>query len=408
MIFFKYIADPIDRPNYQDYNTDLDGWRQGYSYGGEVLNGIEDATWIERYAEPGEFKFIAPAGSGLRENLPINTYISHTNTYEVMRVENHEIQQDEDGNSTIIISGRSMETLMEWRNVGGNQLQPYPIVDPINQASPIDGYPSWVQANILFWETMHTPQIDGGNYIHGIDSSFSVTEWDTLVSHPEHPREVKIDSLYNAIRDLLRIDDIGIKVVRPCPGRAVFPSYFDHGDTYFVFHDGVYRADTVIFSDSAGDLSTAEYFWSDKNYKNYIQVFCKWITFMVGEYDEYTHFQASRRFGFLEAFDIGEEFTEADPPELGDYAAMYDEAEARALVELAKYRPVSIVRAEITPNNTHFKFRTDYNIGDIVTIEGAHATSSRARVLEYVEIENSEGHIEYPTLALLRTPIPNP
>ena len=57
---------------------------------GQVINGYTSATWTERYSELGEFEIQTQLSSGLREFLPIGTLISHSNTLDVMIVENHE------------------------------------------------------------------------------------------------------------------------------------------------------------------------------------------------------------------------------------------------------------------------------------------------------------------------------
>jgi hypothetical protein len=85
---------------------------------GEIINGIHDSLWVERYRDPGEFKIAGPLSSGLREALPIGSLISHTDTSEVMMVENHEINDEEDEDTKISITGRSFDAYLEERVVG--------------------------------------------------------------------------------------------------------------------------------------------------------------------------------------------------------------------------------------------------------------------------------------------------
>jgi hypothetical protein len=66
---------------------------------------------------------------------------------------------------------------------------------------------------------------------------------------------------------------------------------------------------------------------------------------------------------------------------------------------LASQNEVSISKVEISKNTTRYKYRTNYNVGDLVSVEGNYNTSAIMRVVEYVEIEDETGENSYPTLA---------
>ena len=61
---------------------------------GIFVEGITSKMWIEKYRDAGEFTFTAPIDSGVKEMLPLDTYVSHMNTGEIMIVENHEINEN--------------------------------------------------------------------------------------------------------------------------------------------------------------------------------------------------------------------------------------------------------------------------------------------------------------------------
>jgi len=56
---------------------------------GVFVNGLLSKMWVERYRQAGEFRFTAKASSGVREQLPLGAFISHTDTHEIMVVDNH-------------------------------------------------------------------------------------------------------------------------------------------------------------------------------------------------------------------------------------------------------------------------------------------------------------------------------
>ncbi len=61
---------------------------------GELVNGLKTIMWIERYRDISDFEFTANAETMIHTLLPIGTMISHTESTEVMVVENHEIKEE--------------------------------------------------------------------------------------------------------------------------------------------------------------------------------------------------------------------------------------------------------------------------------------------------------------------------
>ena len=86
---------------------------------GEIVNGIHKKMWVERFQEPGEFKFtLRPEYS--RDILPIGSLITHTDTLELMMVEDHSISEEKGKPPEIVVTGRSLLGFLEFRNVGDN------------------------------------------------------------------------------------------------------------------------------------------------------------------------------------------------------------------------------------------------------------------------------------------------
>jgi hypothetical protein len=60
---------------------------------------------------------------------------------------------------------------------------------------------------------------------------------------------------------------------------------------------------------------------------------------------------------------------------------------------------VSITQADVS-ENTDLRYRRDYNIGDLVTVDGDFGSSAVMRVVEYAEVEDENGTSGHPTLAI--------
>ena len=90
---------------------------------GRMIQKVKSIMWTERYRDTGEFEIVGQLSSGLREFLPIGTLLSHADTLEVMFVDNHEIDEDENEDPIIKITGRSLEAYLENRIVGTNLIR---------------------------------------------------------------------------------------------------------------------------------------------------------------------------------------------------------------------------------------------------------------------------------------------
>jgi hypothetical protein len=60
---------------------------------------------------------------------------------------------------------------------------------------------------------------------------------------------------------------------------------------------------------------------------------------------------------------------------------------------------ITITRADAS-DITRYEYRKDYNVGDLVSLDGNFGQIAVMRVMEYVEIEDENGESGHPTLAL--------
>lgn len=357
---------------------------------GEMINGIKTTTWVERYRDPGEFTITGDVSSGLRTTVPINSLISHLDTKEVMIVENHEIDEDVDeGEPQITITGRSLDSWLEQRcynnNVPGGVTPPATLGD-LHWASDSPRDQAVGILNFLFHIPITTPPPSWPislnlNYITAVAAEEHVHA--NAIAARTFPR----GELHKIIIDLIAIDDYGIRTIRPNPGDP------DPERTYFVIHNGFDRSNSVIFSHAAGDLNKAKYLWSNKSYKN--------AAYVVSTYNEDVLITGSfsslnARVLYVDGKDLDSQIS---PPPTG-----VPQQDVRALMltraqdAITAAKETSIISADIS-TNTKYKFRTDYDVGDIVTVQGNYDVTSIMRVTEHVEFQDENGESGYPTLS---------
>lgn len=351
---------------------------------GEIINGLTSKMWIERYLKNGEFTLVAPLGTGLKEFLPVGTFISHINTTEVMIVENHEIKDDQGSEAVLTITGRGLETFFENRVVNTNRS--FPVAPGLIEYSLSADY-TWNQVvKLLSDHLLIFNLVDDNNAFDYANIETSVTGTGASVA-----RTIPRGDLYTAMLNLLKIDNLGIKVIRPGPWSPLGAS---SPNIDIVIHKGVDRTSSVIFSYDRGEVISSDYLQTIKTLKNAALVTGKWVE--VAVIPAATGY--NRRWMFINASDIDQAQTVApgDPTLTAIRNSMIqrgnDALMAQTLLELSK--------AELTKEATKAVYRVDYDVGDLITIVGDYSTTTTRRVTEYVEIEDASGERSYPTLEI--------
>lgn len=352
---------------------------------GDIVNGIKTKMWVERYREAGEFKFVGNISSGIREKLPIGTFVSHTDSFELMLVENHEINDDKGKETEVVITGRGYETYLENRIVGSNQT--FPFVSETLDYQLGTEY-SWTQAVIMIQtHTIATYLNDDDNaipYLQVLAETITGT-------YEQVPRLVKRGSLYSRLMELLSIDNLGIKVIRP---GIWSPLGATSEDTAFLIHKGVDRSATVVVSYDTGEIESADYLWSNKRLKNAAVVSGRWVEVFVTTSG--TGFD--RRVMYLEASDVDNSFSV--PPTGDDLTVTIAVLQQIGLDALKAQNDVILTKAEVSKESLKAVYRKDFAVGDVITVNGDYNETSKMRISEYVEIEDETGQTGYPTLSI--------
>lgn len=348
---------------------------------GELINGLTSKMWVERYSEFGEFELISPLSKGVREFLPLGTWISHVDTYEVMIVENHEIEDDGESDPILKTTGRSLVSFLEERYIGADWARFSPSV---YSGGGVGADSLQVQIANLINSCINTGSAGSeGDDLPGIDAVYQADVGTSVT------RDYKRGQLWKQVKDLLPIDDLGIRSIR----RNGFSIIGDDTITQIQVYAGADRSDTVIFSWRAGDLDQAQYLFTIKNLKNAAYVTGKWIGVVVDGPEE----GFDRRFMEVDASDIDEQFS-AEPAG-GDLTSVIAKMTARGEEALRSQSTIVLAQADI-PNIRQYRYRDDFILGDIIRLSGNFGEIANMRITEYTEIEDENGESSHPTLTL--------
>jgi hypothetical protein len=357
-----------------------------YYGSGAMINGIKSVTWIERYRKGGEFTIIGEATVNLQRDLAIHTLISHTETLEVMIVENHEIDDSVEGDVMLKVTGRSVDewvmenrTIMKgpiyygYKNVITGEAYTYDLNLVSNDAwdHVIRILRDFVKNSILNADE-NIPNFNAYAIVPGDDPNATV-------------RSIPTGPLYPRVLEILSTFDGGIKVQRPNDL---------HRSLDFIVHNGNDLSDTVQFNWLSHDIGKARYFWSDKADRKRAYVQSEYY----GGYIQVLPFSGwDMRTTHVDMSDLTEYYTGIDPVKQQWYA---DILVARGLQALIAAEAVSLMDAAISPLS-QYNYRLNYNMGDIVFVRGNYGMEAKMRVVEYCETSDETGESGYPTLAFL-------
>ena len=349
---------------------------------GQIINNLSSKTWIERYAEAGEFTLIANVESNIRSVLPIGTFISHVNSTEIMIVEDHQISEERGSPADIVVTGRGLETIFSQRVVGSNKSFPTStgVTDYVIPSNEF-----WDQAVYLLNHHLYPVYLtDDNDAIPYLEIMTTVPAGATAAA-----RSVKHGDLYSKLQEILADGSLGIQIIRP----GSFSISADPDNVCVVIHKGVDRRNQVAFSHATGEIERADYLWTKRKLKNAALIQGRWVeTRVVG-----TETGKDRRWMIVDASDIDQALTEA--PSGGTLTSIVSKMQQRGSAALRAQKDIALTKAEVSKQSLKARYREDYYLGDLISVEGNYNEDSVRRVTEYVEIEDKTGRVAYPTLS---------
>lgn len=336
---------------------------------------FDTMIWSERYQAPGDFKIVVEDDISILSVLTLEDLISHTDTNEVMIVENHEVKRDKDKKLIVTVSGRSFETFAENRATLGYGI---PIYDD-DGTETVDSLPTDTASDIaliLLREALEDGTATSDDLVNNLVVSSDMRVLSAVLEHV-----IRGGDVYSKVIDILRVGDAGIKMVRP---------HADQTTMDMIVHDGADLTDTVIFYSQYEDLEDTEYFWSVKDYKNYAKITSDFNSRLYRDRNEASPLTGlQRRVMYVDATDLDAVYYPATAS---------DPMSGIAQTALDARRRMSLVQARIT-NTARPKFKINYDVGDLVTVFTEFAIAQVMRVTEHILTVDKDGIRGFPSLS---------
>lgn len=352
-------------------------------YIGEFISAI----WTERYSAAGDVQLVTPASSDMVRKLAHGTFLGLRGTKEVMLLDTQSIE-----NGLLTVSGQSLLKFLDERPAWF--ANPDPSADQATLALT-----EVITAGELIADAVYRMVINPVEFTEGPAAQLNLNwaretipglELGVVDSNGEPKRlTINLGTLYNSIQSLAKDEGVGLKLYLESATSTTgpvlkFATYRGKDRT-----SGQTTHNLVRLTPKMDSLSDVKEVSSRSNYKNVVYVVYKGLSIHYAEPSLPIPIGFNRRVLVVTPEDIYLE------------EARYDEYRFQiARDAFANNNYVQTVDGQASPA-VIYKFGEDYDLGDIIELEGLTGTLSKARVSEYIRTQDKAGEREYPTLSVL-------
>lgn len=333
-----------------------------------LVDTFKSMIWTDRYSAYGDFEIYFSMNPELLEFLKEDYYLWIKESEHCMIIEDLSIDSDVEEGNHIIVTGRSLESILERRIVWGQKVLTGNLQNAIQT---------------LLNESIISPSIADrkiGNFIFEPSTDEKITK---LAIDAQYTG----DDLYSIISGLCAKNNIGFKIVLNDSNQFVFSLYAGVDRSYDQTENPY-----VIFSPNFENIINSNYFTSKANLRT--------VTLVAGEGEGVSRKTAivgsgsglDRRELFTDARDISSD-TEGGTLSDAEYTA---QLKTRGINSLAEHEANTAFEGEVEATQL-FKYGEDFFIGDIVQIVNEYGHEGAAYISELIISQSEEGVSTYPT-----------
>lgn len=361
----------------------------------KVIDAFASIIWTERYYGDDEVELVVPATNDMLQTLIPGTFLGVDGSNKIMILETYNIEQGQ-----LKVTGIS---LLAWlnnrfvRNVPGHAVQYWTITGP----------PGWI-----LWDLVYCMCVAGSGYLTGA-TPMGIPNPQQLVipglTYKDHDKTgdpvtlgVPFGPLYDALREIATTYEVGMEITL---------EHDSSGNPYLGFRSyrGLSRTSAqsvnsvVRFSPQMDSLANIKELQSIAAFKTLAFAFAPSLddaTAPLATTPGLSALSGTQYTGFdLRALLVFADDVTTDQVG-GNAATLLNILNSRAKDALNNNRYIKAVDGEIVPTN-QFKYGVDYNLGDIIEVQGNSDVVSTSRVIEYIRAQDDGGIKEYPTVAML-------
>lgn len=344
-----------------------------------IVERYDSLIWAERYFAPGDFELKTTDVGRMLRLLPLESCVTLRESTVPMLVEQHKIEEDEDGTPVVTIKGRSFDCVLERRVA-------------VKRATSTGERLPWTENRVkesdAAYQVMRQILGDGvrgalpavAPMLSPLDALPMVdlpipTDYSALTTTAY---DVPPDLLSVAVRNLLGLNYHGLKAVRPAQGSNLVK---------LEIYNGADLTNILVFDARFDYFKNATYLLSYLGSTNVAEVFSSTVSQTVPKTAAPEPSGLARRVLYL---DVSQEA-----------GTNSEEARrTRGLIELYKFNATALFDGQIG-DQVAAGYNRDYFLGDIVRLDGEYGLSENVRVSEFIRSESNTGSKAYPTFEMV-------
>lgn len=333
-----------------------------------VIDTYESMIWTDRYNAYGDFEIYFAMDESSLEYIKEDYYLWLKESDHSMIIEDIKIDADTEEGNRLIVTGRSLESILERRIIWGQRVFSGNLQNAIQ---------------MMLNENIISPSVADRK----IANFVFVPSTDSKITSLTIDNQYTGDDLYTVIKGLCEENNIGFKIVLTDDNQFAF-SLYAGADRSYDQTENPY----VVFSPNFENIINSNYFSSKAGYRN--------VTLVAGEGEG-----ASRKttvVGSASGLDRRELFTDARDISSDTEDGTLSDAEyiaqlrTKGLKNLADHMITTAFEGEVEVTRL-FKYGEDFFIGDIVQIANEYGNENSAYISELIISNSDEGLSIYPT-----------
>lgn len=359
-----------------------------------MIDTFTSAIWTVRYDEAGDFEIYTPVRLDYIQVMQIGNYLWNRDSDRLMVIETVEIETDSEEGPQLIITGRSLESILDRRIVTSSQ----------NFSGNLQSVLFAIIQNEVI-SSDETRQIPGFSLKANSDSritSISISEL-----------SIRGENVYDVVCSLCQANKVGWRILPKGTGGFEFELYVGTDRSY---------AQSVnpyaTFSPSFENLLNSNYIKSFKSYKNSIYAvgtYQKEVILQNKYKDDNGEWVVEEQTTYEEAEVVTWQYSETATPsglarremfidnggvndgeQGGEYATWNAVNKEKAIAELGEHQTTTAFEGELEATRQYI-YGEDFNIGDIVQVENEFGITGTVYISEIVFSQDVNGITITPT-----------
>lgn len=327
--------------------------------------------WTKRYFVCGDFELFLPADDRLLDVLQPDYFVTRDDDDSVMVIERLQIQTDAENGDFFIVSGRSLESIL-YRRIFNRQF----VIEH-------DGTLNGAVGAMITECTTNRDSTPGHPYTYRQIPGLSVNLDPAYTYEASLQAQFTGQTLLDGIISICQPRAVGLRMnivdngllltlYKGTEVPVVFSAEFDNlVNTKYLYDMSQYRNDTYIGGEGEGNER-------------------RWLHMYTTATKAEIPSGLALRELYVDAKDVS-----SNNGEISDYEYT-GMLKSRGKEKLAEHAVKQSFEAEIEPQTT-YKYKTDWNLGDIVTVQNEYGITAKPRIIEVIESWDTTGYSVIPT-----------